>query len=83
MFMNLQDLLNERKISKYRLSQISGVPKTTIIDICSGKSSIENCSAKTVYYIAQALNCSVEFLLKNNCENLNRDTEQLSLKGGI
>ena len=61
--MSLQKRLDAQNISMYRLSQISGVPKTTIIDICSGKSSIENCTARTVYRIAAALNCSVESLL--------------------
>ena len=35
--MNLQTMLDQRNMTKYRLSQISGVPKTTVIDICSGK----------------------------------------------
>ena len=61
--MGLQKLLNERNISKYRLSQLSGVPKTTILDICSGKSTLENCTAKTVYRIALVLDCTVENLL--------------------
>ena len=38
--MNLQTLLDQRNMTKYRLSQISGVPKTTVIDICSGKSEL-------------------------------------------
>ncbi len=64
LIMTLQTLLNERNISMYRLSKISGVSKTIIIDICSGKSALENCTAKTVYSIAQALGCSVEDLLE-------------------
>ena len=31
--MDLQTLLNERNLSKYQLSKLSGVPKTTIMDI--------------------------------------------------
>ena len=61
--MSLQALLDSRGISKYRLSKMSGVSKTVIIDICSGRSSLENCTAKTVYRIAVSLGCSVEFLL--------------------
>ncbi len=64
--MSLKTLLDERNISMYRLSKLSGVSKTVIIDICSGKSSLENCTAKTVYQIATTLNCSVEELL-NMC----------------
>ena len=38
--MDLQGYLNQRGISKYRLAQISGVPNTTIVDICAGRSEI-------------------------------------------
>ena len=62
--MNLQSALNERNISMYHLSKISGVPKTTVIDICAGRSSLEKCSAKTVFLIAKALNCTMEELLE-------------------
>ena len=64
MNMTLQAILDEKNMTKYKLSQISGVPKTTVIDIFSGKSSIENCSAKTVLQIARALGCSMEYLLE-------------------
>ena len=61
--MNLQTYLDQRNITKYHLSKISGVPKTTIIDICSGKSDIEKCSAKTVYQLARALDCTMEDIM--------------------
>ena len=61
--MTLQALLDSKNITKYHLSKVSGVPKTTIIDICSGKSSIEKCSAKTVWQIAKALQCSMEDIM--------------------
>ncbi len=61
--MNLQSALNERNMSMYHLSKISGVPKTTVIDICSGRSSLEKCSARTVFLLAKALNCTMEELL--------------------
>ena len=59
--MNLQSALNERNISMYHLSKISGVPKTTVI---AGRSSLEKCSAKTVLLLAKALNCTMEELLE-------------------
>ena len=62
--MDLQTLLDQRQISKYHLSKISGVPKTTIIDICAGRSDIERCSAKTVQQLARALNCSMEDIME-------------------
>ncbi len=61
--MTLQLLLNQKNMTKYHLSKISGVPKTTIIDICSGKSVIEKCSAKTVQQISKALGCTMEELM--------------------
>lgn len=62
--MQLQTLLKQRNMTKYSLSKISGVPKTTVLDICSGKSSMEKCSAKTVYQLAKALDCSMEELME-------------------
>lgn len=61
--MNVNELMKQKAVTKYRLSQNSGVPYTTICDICNGKSKLENCSAKTVYKIAEALGVSMEFLL--------------------
>lgn len=72
--MTLQMLLNNEKITKYQLSKISGVPKTTVIDICSGKSSIQNCSAKTVYQIAKALNLSMEDIMRLDDNEYNAET---------
>jgi len=59
----MQSLLRERNISMYRLSQLSGVPKTTVIDICSGRSNIEGCTAKTVIQLSRALGCTMEELM--------------------
>lgn len=47
----------------YRLAKNSGLPYTTVNDICSGNAQLEKCSAETVYRIAQALNVSMEKLL--------------------
>lgn len=51
-------------MTNYYLSKISGVPKTTVVDICAGRSSIERCSAKTVQQLAKALNCTMEDIMK-------------------
>ena len=72
--MNLRSMLNERKMSMYRLAKLSGVPKTTVIDICSGKSSIEGCNAKTVLQLAKALGCSMEELMKIDSANYDTAT---------
>lgn len=61
--LRFQILLESKDMSKYHLSKISGVPKTTIMDICAGRSSIDRCSAKTVFMLAKALNCTMEYLM--------------------
>ena len=37
-----------KKIYKYRLAKESGVPQTTIVNICSREASIEKYSADTI-----------------------------------
>lgn len=61
--MNVNKLIEQKDVTKYWLSQNSGVPYTTVCDICNGKTKLENCSAKTVYKIAETLGVSMESLL--------------------
>lgn len=63
--MNINDILKETGITKYRLSKLSGVPHATLNDLCSGKSRIEKCSAETLYKIAKALDVSMEVLIED------------------
>ena len=72
--MNLKTLLTEKNMSMYRLAQLSGVPKTTVIDICSGKSSIEGCNARTVLQLSKALGCSMEDLMEIDTAHYDRHT---------
>lgn len=72
--MTLQRLLDNESMTKYQLSKISGVPKTTVIDICSGKTSIQKCNAKTVQQIAKALNRSMEEIMELDNGEYNADT---------
>lgn len=62
--MIIDELLREAKMSRYKLSKTSGVAQATILDICSGKTSMEKCSAGTLYKIAKALNVTVDALLE-------------------
>lgn len=61
--MDFNKLLEEKKISKYKLSKESGVPYSTICDISTGKSVLLKCSAETVIRIAHILNISAEELV--------------------
>lgn len=73
--MNLQEYIDSRNITKYHLSQISGIPKTTIIDICSGKSSLQKCSARTVQQLANALGCTMEYIMSLDTTDTGYDEE--------
>ena len=61
--MTIQEKLNEKNMSIYRLAKLSEVPYATVNDICNGKTKLEKCSAETVYKIAQTLNVSMESIL--------------------
>ena len=61
--MNIKEILKEKNITIYQLSKISGLPKSTLTDICTGKSKIENCSAKTIQQLAKSLNYSMDELM--------------------
>lgn len=73
--MNLQEYIDSRSITKYHLSQVSGVPKTTVIDICSGKSSLQKCSARTVQKLAKALGCTMEYIMSLDSTSIDYDKE--------
>ena len=64
MNMTLQTKLDEKGMTIYQLSKRSGVPKTTVLDICSGKSEIGACNARTVQRLSQALGCTMEELMQ-------------------
>ena len=63
--MMIEDLLERRKITKYRLAVEANIPHATLSDICGGKTKLENCSAETVYKLAKALGVSMELLTED------------------
>lgn len=71
----------------YRLSQLSGIPKTTVVDICSGKSSIAGCTARTVFQLAKALDCTMEELMNLGSSEYDEQTglpkDQTYLEKGL
>jgi transcriptional regulator with XRE-family HTH domain len=64
--MNINTLLNQKRWTKYRLSKMSGVSQTTVIDICAGKAKIQNCSCETIYKLAKTLGVSMESLVASS-----------------
>ena len=72
--MTFLDLLAEKKLTVYSLSIESGVPKTTLTDISTGKADILECSGKTLLAISKCLNTPIENLL-----NLEREESKTLL----
>lgn len=63
--MNINEILSRRSMTKYKLAKLSGVPHTTINDICNGKTKIEKCSAGTLYKLSKPLGVSMEELIES------------------
>ena len=56
----LKEYLTKNKISMYALSKESGVPYSTLNDICNGKVTIENCKAGVVKRLSGVLHISMD-----------------------
>lgn len=69
--MNLQELIENNNYTIYRFSKESGIPKTTLLDLCSGKTSIYKSQAITIKKIANTLGVSMEYLM--SLENTSKD----------
>lgn len=61
--MTFGDLLIQNNTTIYKLSKESGVPKTTIFDIASGKTNIMDCSGRNLLKLSKSLNVTIEELL--------------------
>lgn len=61
MFVN--DLMKAKGMTKYRLAKESGIPYTTVTDICNGRAQLEKCSAETIYKLAETLDTTMEALI--------------------
>ena len=59
----LNTIMQNKKVSKYRLSKNSCIPYSTLSDILNGKARLEKCSAETVYKLSGELQVSMETLL--------------------
>lgn len=71
--MIIEDLIEKRSYTKYKLAKKAGIPHATLSDICSGKTKIEKCSAETVYKLAKALNVSMELLTEDGIRQAERE----------
>lgn len=71
--MIIDELLQRRGMTKYRLAVDAGVPHATLSDMCSGKTKLGKCSAETVYKLAKALGVSVEMLVESELRTAQRE----------
>ena len=58
----LKNYIKEKSISIYALSKKTGVPYSTLNDLCNGKVEIGNCKAGIVKAVADALGTSMDEL---------------------
>ena len=66
--MDINKLLLEKNMTKYRLSKKSGIPHTTINDICNGRVNIGKCTAETLYKLSKTLEVPMETLIEEAME---------------
>jgi transcriptional regulator with XRE-family HTH domain len=66
--MNINTLIAQKGVTKYRIAKQAGIPQTTMTDICSGKARLSNCSGETLYRLARTLDVSMESLVADDCE---------------
>lgn len=62
--MTINEYMEKKQLTQYRLAKESGLAYTTIHDICNGKAQLEKCSAETIYYISKVLGISMESLIE-------------------
>jgi transcriptional regulator with XRE-family HTH domain len=63
--LSINQILSRRGMTQYKLAKASGIPHTTINDICSGKTRIGKCSAETLYKLSKPLGVSMEELIED------------------
>jgi transcriptional regulator with XRE-family HTH domain len=74
--MVIDEILKKKNMSKYKLSKLSGVPQTTISDLCSGKTSLMNSSVGTVYKIAHAFDIKIDDLVEIEVDRIETSSNQ-------
>ena len=64
----LAQRLQNKNMTAYRCSKLSGVPYTTLSELLRGKTKIENCTAETVFRLAKVLDVPMEELVSDSIE---------------
>ena len=61
--MTITELLDQKEFTIYKLSKVSGISKTTLFDIFSGKSNILDCRLRVILKLSKALGVSINELI--------------------
>lgn len=61
--MTITELLDQKEFTIYKLSKVSGISKTTLFDIFSGKSNILDCRLRVILKLSKALGVSINELV--------------------
>jgi transcriptional regulator with XRE-family HTH domain len=72
--MDINTLIAQKGVTKYRVAKQAGIPQTTMTDICSGKAKLSNCSGETLYRLAKTLDVSMESLIGDAMEYCQPDS---------
>ena len=74
--MKFNDLLKTKNKTLYKLSKESGVPKTTLFDISSGKTKLIDSTGRNLLKISKCLEISIEELLSLEQDEYNQAYEK-------
>ena len=61
--MSLQKLLHDQNLSVYRLSQLTGIPYSTLNDLKNDKKKVEDCSVKIVVRLADIFHMTTDEII--------------------
>lgn len=64
----ITNFLKQNNMTKYRLSKQSGIPYTTICDICCEKTPLNRCSADTIYKLSTVTGISCDNIIASVCD---------------
>lgn len=85
--MGLNDIIEEKSLTKYKLAKLSGIPYATLNDLCNYKTKAAKCAAETIYKLAKALQMPMdtlyEQLLQDEKEQAIRAERERSYEYGL
>jgi len=75
--MNINQILNNKGCTVYRLSKETGIPKSTLFDIFSGKTNAFDCSFRIIVKLCNALDIKINDFIKLTPVPYNKSYEEM------